>query len=66
MFILLVFSIVLLKETEQQSVAYSGSIIRKREGRSFWANISYIILKRRDDTNREGNNVTNAYITRGP
>jgi hypothetical protein len=27
--------------------------------------ISYIVLKRRGDANREGNSVTNTYITRG-
>jgi hypothetical protein len=32
----------------------------------FSSDISYVILKRRDDTNREGNSITNAHVTRGP
>jgi hypothetical protein len=38
----------------------------KKEGKP-WpsSNISYIILKRRDNANREGNNITNAHVTRG-
>jgi hypothetical protein len=29
------------------------------------SSISSVILKRRDDTNREGNNITNTHVTRG-
>jgi hypothetical protein len=39
----------------------------KKEGRTWgFSNISYMILKRRDDTSREGNSVTNTHVTRGP
>jgi hypothetical protein len=39
----------------------------KKERRSrLSSDISYMILKRRDDTNREGNSITNAHVTRGP
>jgi hypothetical protein len=39
-----------------------------RKERNFWllSEISYIVLKRRDDANQEGNSVTNAHVTRGP
>jgi hypothetical protein len=39
----------------------------KKKG-SFWplSEVSYIVLKYRDNANREGNNITNAYMTRGP
>jgi hypothetical protein len=39
-----------------------------RKKRSFWfsSEISYMVLKRWDDTNREGNSITNVYVTRGP
>jgi hypothetical protein len=39
-----------------------------RKRGSFWlsSEISYIVLKYRDDANREGNSVTNAHVTRGP
>jgi hypothetical protein len=65
MFLLPVLAIVLPREIEQRSL-YSGNIIGKKK--SFWlsSEISYIILKCRDNTNREGNNVTNAHVTRGP
>jgi hypothetical protein len=41
-------------------------IIKKTKSNSPSCDISYIILKYRGDTNREGNNITNAHITRGP
>jgi hypothetical protein len=41
-------------------------MIKKRKSGSFSCDISYIIFKRRDDTNQEGNNITNEYVTRGP
>jgi hypothetical protein len=41
-------------------------IIKEKKGGIFSYNISYIILKHRDDTNREGNSITNAHVTRGP
>jgi hypothetical protein len=41
-------------------------IIKKRKSGSSLCDISYMILKRRGDTNREGNSVTNAHVTRGP
>jgi hypothetical protein len=28
--------------------------------------ISYVVLKRRDDANPEGNSITNSHVTRGP
>jgi hypothetical protein len=65
MFLLLVFAIMLLKEIKQQSL-YSGSIIEKKRKLWFSSDISYIVLKRRDNTNREGNNITNIHMTRGP
>jgi hypothetical protein len=39
-----------------------------RKERKPWppSGISYVIFKRRDDANREGNSITNAYVTRGP
>jgi hypothetical protein len=39
----------------------------RKEGR-IWGfnNISYVILKRWDNTSREGNSVTNTHVTRGP
>jgi hypothetical protein len=36
-FILLVFSIILLKETKQRPIVYPSGIIRKKKGRGFWA-----------------------------
>jgi hypothetical protein len=41
-------------------------IIKKRKGSSPSCDISYMILKRRDDTNQEGNSITNKHVTRGP
>jgi hypothetical protein len=41
-------------------------IKKKKKGGSLSYDISYVILKHRDNTNREGNNITNTYITRGP
>jgi hypothetical protein len=41
-------------------------IIKKRKGGSPSYDISYMILKRRDNTNQEGNSITNKHITRGP
>jgi hypothetical protein len=41
-------------------------IIKKKKGSSPLCNISYMILKRRDNTNQEGNNITNKHVTRGP
>jgi hypothetical protein len=41
-------------------------MIKKREGGGPLCNISYMILKRRDDANQEGNSVTNEHVTRGP
>jgi hypothetical protein len=41
-------------------------IIRKRKGGTPACDISYIIFKRRDNANREGNSITNAYVTQGP
>jgi hypothetical protein len=39
-----------------------------KKERNFWfsSEISYVVFKRRDNANREGNNVTNVYVTRGP
>jgi hypothetical protein len=39
-----------------------------KKKKNFWfsSEISYIVLKYRDNANREGNNVTNAHVTRGP
>jgi hypothetical protein len=39
---------------------------RKKGRLWFSSNISYIILKRRDNASREGNSVTSAHVTRGP
>jgi hypothetical protein len=39
---------------------------RKEKRPWFLDDISYIVLKRRDNTNRGGNSITNAYMTRGP
>jgi hypothetical protein len=41
-------------------------IIKEKKGGNLSCDISYIILKRQDDTNQEGNNITNEYVTRGP
>jgi hypothetical protein len=41
-------------------------IIKKRKNNTLSCDISYMILKRWGDANREGNNVTNAHVTRGP
>jgi hypothetical protein len=41
-------------------------IIKEKEGSSPSCDISYIILKHQDDTNQEGNNITNKHVTRGP
>jgi hypothetical protein len=41
-------------------------IIKKEESGSLLYNISYIILKRQDNINQEGNNITNEHVTRGP
>jgi hypothetical protein len=41
-------------------------IIKKRKSNSFLYDISYIILKRQDNTNQEGNSITNEHVTRGP
>jgi hypothetical protein len=41
-------------------------IIKKRKGGSLLCDISYVILKYRDNTNQEGNNITNEHVTRGP
>jgi hypothetical protein len=41
-------------------------IIKKGKGGSPLYDISYIILKRRDNTNQEGNSITNEHVTRGP
>jgi hypothetical protein len=41
-------------------------IIKEGKGGGFSCNISYIILKRWDNANQEGNSVTNVHITRGP
>jgi hypothetical protein len=41
-------------------------IIKKKKGSSLLYDISYIILKRRDNTNQEGNSITNEHVTRGP
>jgi hypothetical protein len=41
-------------------------IIKKGEGGSPLCDISYIIFKRRDNANQEGNSVTNEHVTRGP
>jgi hypothetical protein len=39
----------------------------RKEGRTWgFSDISYVILKRRDNASREGNNVTNTHVTRGP
>jgi hypothetical protein len=40
-------------------------MIKKRKGSSLSCDISYVILKYRGDTNREGNSITNAHVTRG-
>jgi hypothetical protein len=38
-----------------------------KEGRTWGSSdISYVILKRRDDASREGNSITNTHVTRGP
>jgi hypothetical protein len=41
-------------------------IIKKRKNGSLLYDISYMILKRRDNANQEGNSVTNEHVTRGP
>jgi hypothetical protein len=41
-------------------------IMKERKGGSLSSNISYMILKYRDNTNQEGNSITNAHMTRGP
>jgi hypothetical protein len=41
-------------------------IIKEKKGGGLSSNISCIILKRWDDINQEGNNITNVYVTRGP
>jgi hypothetical protein len=41
-------------------------IMKEKKGGSLSYDISYIILKRRSNTNQEGNNITNIYVTRGP
>jgi hypothetical protein len=41
-------------------------IIKEGKNNSPSCDISYMILKRRDNTNQEGNNITNEYVTRGP
>jgi hypothetical protein len=41
-------------------------MIKKKKSGSPSSDISYVIFKRRDDANREGNSVTNAHVTRGP
>jgi hypothetical protein len=39
----------------------------RKEGRTWgFSDISYMILKRRDNASREGNSVTNTHVTRGP
>jgi hypothetical protein len=41
-------------------------MIKEKKGNSPSYNIFYIILKRRDNTNQEGNSITNEHVTRGP
>jgi hypothetical protein len=41
-------------------------MMKKKKGGGFLYNISYIILKYRDNTNQEGNNITNKHVTKGP
>jgi hypothetical protein len=47
-----------------------ASVLRgySRKEKRLWGlnDISYMIFKCRGDTNREGNNVTNMHMTRGP
>jgi hypothetical protein len=39
----------------------------RKEGRTWgFSNISYVILKRRDNASRKGNSITNTHVTRGP
>jgi hypothetical protein len=41
-------------------------MVKEKKGGSLLSNISCIILKRRDNANREGNSITNTHVTRGP
>jgi hypothetical protein len=41
-------------------------MIKEGKGGSFLYDISYVILKCRDNANQEGNSVTNEHVTRGP
>jgi hypothetical protein len=41
-------------------------IIKERKSGALLCDISYVILKRRDNANREGNSITNAHVTQGP
>jgi hypothetical protein len=41
-------------------------MIKKGKSGGPLCDISYIILKRWDDTNQEGNSITNEHVTRGP
>jgi hypothetical protein len=39
---------------------------KKKGGLRGFNDISYLIFKRRDNANQEGNNITNTHVTRGP
>jgi hypothetical protein len=41
-------------------------IIKKKKSGGPSCDISYMIFKRRDDANQEGNSITNEHVTRGP
>jgi hypothetical protein len=45
---------------------YNKGYVSEKKEIDFLINISYMIFKRRDNTNREGNSIINVYITRGP
>jgi hypothetical protein len=59
------FSYRVIKGNRTTIVAF-GWYNRKKRRSWLSSNISYMILKRRDDANREGNSITNTHVTRRP